>query len=206
MFAVPGVHGSRRHRIVGPAGTIGGMDAPLATQLRFLEDVGAADTGHSNTTLMAHLEGVRALLEAWGARPALVTAGLFHSVYGTEYFARSSVEKTERSRVRALIGAEAEELAHLWCTVRRQSLARNLDRDGGCTALDRSTGAEVELTPEQLHDLVNLWAADTAEQIARLGGRTVHQEELHRLRVLALPAAREALETALGERVGPSPE
>ena len=184
-------------RIIRLAGKIVAMDAQLAEQLRFLKDVGAGDTGHSHTTLLAHLGAVRALLVEWGARPALVDAGLFHSVYGTEYFSASSVGREERSRVRAQIGADAEGIAYLWCTLRRRSLAQNLNRGGEYTAVDRTTDEEVELTPAQLHDLVNLWCADTCEQVARLGGKTQHQETLFSLRVLALPKAREAVESAL---------
>ena len=180
------------------------MDLELDGQLRFLRSLGTAETRHSHTTLLAHLMAVRGLLSRWGARPALVTAGLFHSVYGTEFFGTSSLGFDQRPRVRARIGREAEEIAFLWCRLRRETLGRNLTRDGGFTAEARDDGANVDLSPGRLHDLVNLWCADTCEQIERLSGGTRHQATLYGLRVLALPAAREAVEATLGPRLSPA--
>ncbi|MEM7305476.1 MAG: DUF6817 domain-containing protein [Planctomycetota bacterium] len=177
-------------------------DEDLEGKLRFLREAGAAAQAHSHGTLLEHLTGVRALLRGWGASDALCDAGLFHSVYGTEYFGAASVEREDRERVRAAIGADAEELAWLWCTIRRHTLAANLERDADFTVSDRTSGDELPLTQERLVDLANLWAADTVEQYQRLGGRTRCLEELYRLRTLALPGAREALEAALGAPEG----
>ena len=173
------------------------MDAQLAEQTRFLKEIGAEDAQHSHTSLLAHLAGVRKLLGEWGARPALVEAGLFHSVYGTEYFALGTVELEKRSKICALIGAEAEEIVHLWCTIRRESLSENLNRSAGFTAVDRNTGEQVSLTAERLEDLITLWCADTCEQISRMEGATTHQGTLFSLRRLGLQGAQSAISEAL---------
>src|SRR5262249_17256214 len=107
------------------------------------------------------LLGTRRLLAAWGERPALCDAGLFHSAYGTEYF--EPQRTPDRDEVIAIIGAEAERVAWLWCAIRRDTLdvARRtvLLRDGNTTE---------SLTQQEVSDVATLWAADTVEQIARM--------------------------------------
>ena len=55
-----------------------------------------------------HLLGTRRLLVEWEARPALCDAGLFHSVYSTEYYELKAIPLSMRDEVRQLIGDEAE--------------------------------------------------------------------------------------------------
>ncbi len=168
----------------------------MEERLRFLREAGAGSRAHSHVTLLEHLLGVRALLEEWGARPALCDGGLFHSVYGTEFFPAQSVSDDDRDAVRAVIGDDAEEIAWLWCTIRRRSLVDNLGRDGGFEVADRRTDERVPLTAERLADLASLWCADTCEQLPRLPDEgTRFQLELRRLSVLALPGARAAVES-----------
>ena len=54
--------------------------------LQMLEAADAAHIQHPGGTLMAHLKRVKALLDSWGARPALAAAGLCHAFYGTDGF------------------------------------------------------------------------------------------------------------------------
>jgi hypothetical protein len=172
-------------------------------KVRFLTDAGAGATAHSHRTLMEHLLAVRALLAEWKVRVALADAGLFHSVYGTEFYVPTIVPPDERERVRAVIGAEAERLAYLWSRIRRASLAGNLGRNGGFTVQARANGdgdVEMAIDERELADLATLWAADTLEQVDRLGGRTRHQAELYSLRHLVPKPARKALERIFAER------
>lgn len=67
----------------------------------------------SHVPFLSHLIGTRRVLLTWGSRPALCDAGLFHSVYGTEYFEPD--RRPDRDTVTAIIGAEAERVAWLWC-------------------------------------------------------------------------------------------
>lgn len=169
-----------------------------AERLRFLEGAGAGSRPHSRRTLLEHLVGVRALLESWRARPALLDAGLFHSIYGTE-LAGGLVPGEERSGLRALIGDEAERIVHLWSRIRRRSLAANAGREDGFGA-DEVSGGALPLSHQDLCDLVALWAADTLEQVDRLGGRTRYQPEVYSLRGLAPKPARAALERVFADR------
>lgn len=85
--------------------------------LGFLRDAGAQRTGHSGRSLLDHLWGTYRLLQLRGAEPAVCLAGLFHSVYGTSIFQRSTTE--DRAAVRALIGERAEHLAWTFCRLQR---------------------------------------------------------------------------------------
>ena len=65
---------------------------------------------HGASSFMHHLFGVYQILVAWGCAPAVYTAGLFHSTYGTEFYAASLFDVADRQTLRELIGPEAEAL------------------------------------------------------------------------------------------------
>jgi hypothetical protein len=114
----------------------------------------------SHVPFLSHLIGTRRVLSGWGSRPALCDAGLFHSVYGTEYF--EPTRTPSRAELTALIGPEAERIAWLWCSIERATV----DPQG--TARLRHSGATEELTPSEVGDIATLWAADTVEQVRRM--------------------------------------
>jgi hypothetical protein len=87
---------------------------------KFLISLGIADEDHSGRTFLDHCEGVYQLLKDQGE--VLSSAGALHSIYGTRYY-RPSVTPT-RHQVRNLIGPEAEELVHLFCTLERHQIVR----------------------------------------------------------------------------------
>jgi hypothetical protein len=137
--------------------------APVTGQrLEFLRSLGFGEIEHdSHVPFLSHLIGTRRLLATWGSRPALCDAGLFHSVYGTEFF--EPAQTPERDAVVAVIGVEAERIAWLWCAIRRETI------DPQRTIVElRGTGETEPLTPSEVGDLATLWAADTVEQIGRL--------------------------------------
>jgi hypothetical protein len=155
-----------------------------------LRSLGADGVEHnSRERLRPHLEATHDLLREWGARDALCDAGLFHSIYGTEYFQVETAPVTCRDQVRAVIGDEAERLVQLWCFGRRDTLAPAFTR-----MQDRRDGSWIALEEGQAQDLVDLWIADTLEQLPR-----VPEREVRTARMLvewsgrALPASREAL-------------
>jgi hypothetical protein len=63
-----------------------GQDSATAAAIELLVSRGAHEITHPGGTLLAHLERVHALLDQWGARPALRLAGLCHAFYGTDGF------------------------------------------------------------------------------------------------------------------------
>jgi uncharacterized protein DUF6817 len=138
------------------------MRTDLGARLDMLRALGFADLEHdSHVPFLSHLAGTRRLLASWGERDALCDAGLFHSVYGTEYFELR--RSPERADVVAMIGAEAERIAWLWCAIRRNTI----DVARG-TAQLRDDNTVEALTSSEVADLATLWAADTVEQIRRM--------------------------------------
>ena len=130
-------------------------------QLAFLRTLGFADLEHdSHVPFLSHLAGTRRMLASWGCRLALCDAGLFHSVYGTEYFEPDRLPA--REDVIALIGADAERLAWLWCTIRRRTL------DPIARSVELRDGSTEQLTPGEIADLATLWSADAVEQLERM--------------------------------------
>ncbi|HWJ63161.1 MAG TPA: hypothetical protein VNS19_14420 [Acidimicrobiales bacterium] len=169
------------------------LQPPTGERLALLKQLGFGELEHdSHVPFLAHLVGTRRVLAEWGERPAVCDAGLFHSAYGTEYF---PVEQAvDRAAVQAVIGTEAEEIAHAWCTIRRDTI----ELGDPATVVDRTTEERIALAPQLLADVATLWAADTVEQIARMtpderGFATSLDRVLH----LASPAAQDAVTTTL---------
>ena len=167
------------------------VPSPTGARLDLLKRMGFGELTHdSHVPFLSHLLGVRRLLVEWGERPAMCDAGLFHSAYGTEYFPVDN--PVDRAEVTAIIGDDAEAIAHAWCTIRRDTI----ELTEPATVIDRTTDARITLTDQMLADIATLWAADTVEQIARM---TVEERAfawgllpvLH----LARPAARKAVDS-----------
>ena len=170
---------------------------PSGPQLELLNRLGYAQLTHdSHVPFLSHLVGTRRLLAEWGERPALCDAGLFHSAYGTEYFQPDA--PASRAEVRELIGAEAEAIAWVWCTILRDTLA--VTEPHG--AIDRTTCELIALHAEMVTDIATLWAADTVEQIARMSAdERGFAHGLDRVLPLARPNARAAA-TAVMSLIG----
>jgi Domain of unknown function (DUF6817) len=62
-----------------------------------------------------------------GARPALCDAALLHSVSGTHAYHLAIVDESARARRQALIGDEAEEIAHQFGRMHSNHLSYNAE-------------------------------------------------------------------------------
>lgn len=89
---------------------------------------------HYNKTLFQHLVNVYNKLRKWECDEDLCYAGLFHSIYGNEYFTKKI--ETDRSVIKNLIGPKSESLVYQFNENRNQnkytkiiSLANSLDHD-----------------------------------------------------------------------------
>eukprot|EP00586_Coscinodiscus_wailesii_P004170 CAMPEP_0172486686 /NCGR_PEP_ID=MMETSP1066-20121228/15355_1 /TAXON_ID=671091 /ORGANISM="Coscinodiscus wailesii, Strain CCMP2513" /LENGTH=311 /DNA_ID=CAMNT_0013252789 /DNA_START=55 /DNA_END=990 /DNA_ORIENTATION=+ len=122
-----------------------------------------------------HLKGVQSVLRFWGASDHLTSAGLFHSIYGTEGFQGFSLPLSERSAIRNLIGAKAEKLAFVFCMVDRSTVDRTVfDWKPGLYAEDTvltfrarpELGRfEITLAKDEWLDFIELTLADWLEQV-----------------------------------------
>ena len=80
------------------------------------------------TAFDEHLKGVQSVLRNWRADENLATAGLFHSIYGTEGFQGFKLPFTKRQQIRQLIGKKAERLVWIFCVVDRLTVDNLVDR------------------------------------------------------------------------------
>ncbi len=147
----------------------------IETVAAWLASLGAEEIPHPGGTLSAHLRRVHALLDEWGARPALRLAGLCHAYYGTDGFPTALGDIADRARPAAVIGAEAERLVHFYaCGDRRFSYPHLAEPAGPFK--DRFTGA-VSCPPLRLRrDFAELTVANELDLVradpgfrARLG-------------------------------------
>jgi hypothetical protein len=164
----------------------------VARAMELLDEVGAVDVEHPSGTLLQHLRGTYDMLASWGCPEHVCLAGLYHSVYGTEVFQRETIPLEARSSVREAIGDEAEELAFLYCAIRRSSLYDNLD-EGAPHAVEDRSGQRIPLRGlDQLADLFTLDVANRLEQVDRTGTsatRRATDRALYERAVPLLPAA-----------------
>ncbi|MEU6594476.1 DUF6817 domain-containing protein [Streptomyces sp. NPDC046881] len=130
-----------------------------AEALAILQAAGADGIEHPGGTLLAHLKRVGALLASWGARPALVSAGLCHAFYGTDGFPVALMDLGRRAELVEAIGVEAEALVYLYASCDRSSSYRGLTDDAGMF-VDRFTGTRVRPGLEARRDFAELTAAN----------------------------------------------
>jgi len=120
----------------------------------FLRDHGADSIEHPGGTLYAHLCRVEQRLADLGAGPDLQLAGLTHAVYGTDGFARSLLDWSNRGSLRSAVGEAAETLVYLYGACDRDRTWPSLTDT--TTVHDRFTGRPWRLDASQLVPFVDL--------------------------------------------------
>jgi hypothetical protein len=135
----------------------------LEHSFQALQRLGAGDFAHLDGSLIDHLSGTRQLLLAWGARPALADAGLFHAAYGTAGFDQALVGFDGRARIADLIGAEAEAIVYHYCACDRDQTWPRIGREAPVPFSDRFTGSTFPLAAGLLGDFCELTVANELE-------------------------------------------
>lgn len=144
------------------------VSASFDQLVQFFHGVAAEDVGHTGGTYMGHCFAVYRDMKRWGADEELARAGLFHSIYGTGIFQRFKLELDRRDEVRALIGERAERLAYLNCAVDYDSFDREVLRGAPPYRMtNRLEGGQVEISPQDFDDLVEIQLVDRLEQVPR---------------------------------------
>ncbi len=144
-----------------------------APMLSLLMQSGAHTAKHSQRTLMDHLVGTFKLLQDWGAPDHVCTAGLFHSIYGTNAFHRQSLAFSERALVQAAIGEQAEHLAWLFCSMDRpQAFLGAIEQSILKNRVDES---QITCPPDILRELLDIECANLIEQ----GGRSSALQQIY---------------------------
>jgi hypothetical protein len=134
--------------------------------LALLDELGAEDTDHPRGTLSDHLRGTYDVLVGWGCERDVCLAGLYHSVYGTDIFETVTLTPDARDKVLQAIGADAEQLAYLYCALERESLYDNLTTGGPPYGVrSRLDGAELRLGRDDYAGLLAIDLANRLEQV-----------------------------------------
>ena len=134
----------------------------------FFIAVGAEQVEHTDKGYLAHAIGVHNDLRAWGCGAEVCEAGMFHSIYGTEFFQKFTLPTERRSEVREKIGARAEQLAYCNCAMDRASFDAAVARGTPPYCFrDRLTDETLELSESDFNDLCTIHLCDWLEQVPR---------------------------------------
>jgi len=161
-----------------------------------LLDTGADRIDHPGGTLLAHLERTAATLDAWGARPALVVAGLCHAVYGTDGFPLPLVDIADRARVVAAIGVDAESVVWTYGASDRTVSWPPNDEPASRAYRDRFTGVTRTLSTADARDYWELTTANELDLWRRIPDGAAVVEILGRADAFLSAAARDAVRDA----------
>ena len=144
----------------------------------FIVDHGAASIEHPGGTLLAHLRRTADALERWGAPDALVLAGLCHAAYGTDGFAPTLIDHTERATLVATIGSAAEAIVYRYASCDRAHFSGQLGTADPPAHRDRFTGTVATLTAHELHQFCELTFANELDLLAFPAFFALHGEAI----------------------------
>ncbi|XP_038875815.1 uncharacterized protein LOC120068183 [Benincasa hispida] len=95
----------------------------LPSLISLLRSVGAGECWHKHSTFLDHLVDTYRILKIWKAQESVCLCGLFHSAYSNSYTNLAIFDHSiGRDVVRGHVGAAAERLIHLFCTIPRHQL------------------------------------------------------------------------------------
>jgi hypothetical protein len=134
----------------------------------FFKETGAAGVEHTDGSYLGHCASVYRDMKRWGYDEDLARAGLFHSIYGTGIFQKFALPLERRGEVRALAGEWVERLAYLNSALDYDTFDREVERGAPpYRMIDRFTGEETDLTPEEFEALMKIQLVDRLEQVPR---------------------------------------
>ncbi len=153
--------------VVAPGQRLKPAQVPLpAHMLDLLKRSGADVAQHSQRRLLDHLVGTYQLLQTWGMEQHVCTAGLFHSIYGTNIYTHQSIAFSERADVQAAIGMQAEHLSWLFCSIERPQAFFSALQHG--LLRNRMDGSDMACPPHVLRELLDIECANQIEQGGRI--------------------------------------
>jgi hypothetical protein len=132
--------------------------------LDLLRELSTDEKSHSDDrSLFEHLKGTHELLEKWDNPKDVCIGGLFHSIYGTQYYKVQSAELADRKHIAEVIGSSAEELAYLFCTTDRVGFFSEADKTNP-VLVDTTTKKSVPVSTATLAALIEIEVANFIEQ------------------------------------------
>ncbi|MFB7597063.1 DUF6817 domain-containing protein [Streptomyces sp. NPDC056160] len=178
------------------------VDRPAVVQ--YLRSRGAESMPHPGGTLLEHLLRVSHRLAAWGADADVQLAGMCHAAYGTDGFAESLVDLSDRAVLAGLIGERPEALVYLYGSCERAVTYPRLHTSPSPAFRDRFTQRDVDPRTEDVRAFLEITAAnelDVFEHDEDLAAR--YGPWLYRLmqsvRDLVSPEAWNAVHLRLGD-------
>jgi pimeloyl-ACP methyl ester carboxylesterase len=120
----------------------------------WLRERGTERIAHAGGSLYEHLGRVSARLAGHGAGEVACLAALTHAAYGTDGFPMVLLDVTDRAGLRALVGAEAEEMVYRYGGCDRGRTWRALPATG--LIWSRFTAHAEAPTPDGLRAFVDL--------------------------------------------------
>lgn len=122
----------------------------------YLISLGVKDIPHSGRTFYEHLCNTEQILRISRQPEHVCNAGLFHSIYGTNFFPQQTTNN--RNEIKSVIGEEAENLVYLFCNAHRPYCWFT----GNDLVLRNST--YVRLDNKTLHELRMIESANLIDQ------------------------------------------
>lgn len=137
----------------------------ISPQVKFIHKV-AKDLPHTGRSLFDHLYNTAMLLESHKFERDVVFAGLFHSIYGTEFYSNSKELGIDREAIKFQIGDYSESLVHTFCNTKNRYEK----------LIDQSS----DIDPKQRRDLIAIEIANLIDQ-NDLGQYNSRIEELDKI-------------------------
>lgn len=119
---------------------------------------------HYNSSLLSHLCGTWRILQSSSYSNFVCLAGLFHSVYATEFYPHGLYNIKERHKVIEAIGQDAEFLVFLFCTLKKQKIWSQLKADNDQISVSSITGETYFIPKEKAKELFYIESANFIEQ------------------------------------------
>lgn len=141
---------------------------PPQELMEFLIALNADSIRHSSTTLLRHLVGTYQLLKKWEVPDHVSSAGLYHSIYGTQTFKNFLINPKEREKLRKIISSKSEELVYYFYIQDKKDFFSNLNQTKSFTLKNRLNKSTIFLTKEEFIDLLRIRIADYIEQMERM--------------------------------------
>ena len=136
----------------------------MLEKIRRLIELSAGEFERIDMAMIAHLDGTRCMLKAWGAREALQQAGLFHRAYTQRLVKdRQFISQNQRRLIAEVVGAESESIIYHYCACDRERFFNSLLQQDAPQYVDRFTQVQCHITPQLLNDLCELFVATELE-------------------------------------------
>ncbi|WP_340679584.1 DUF6817 domain-containing protein [Paraglaciecola sp.] len=136
----------------------------MLDKIRRLIELSAGEFEHIDMQLIAHLDGTRCMLKAWGARDALQQAGLFHQAYSKGIVRDNKFfSQPQRQLIAEVIGTESEVIVYHYCACDREIFFNSLFLTNKVNYVDRFLQSALQLEPQLLKDLCEMFVATELE-------------------------------------------